>query len=515
MPYVLLPDFTARVFVCTRPGTCDYADQPTSDCARGVAALHADGRYLRDYQWTQDVESLPDPIDLSPNENGDTTMTEPTDANAVPAGITARHLSRDARTVTFVAETFWNAASYAQRFPAPHILQARYNSGGQDTYILTEFDRDAETFSGYFLHRHETGEPWRGPAVPHTRDAFEGAVIWWVLAFEQPEPESELGTVEEAEPDTGMFVWDACAQAGIGGTVTRYNETYTVGRTPDGWTLMCDAFGSLGPQHTAVFVADGWQVTEIATAATEPATEQPEREPQQIGRWLPRTAQEAQDMINALAFLKTRLPGGEFEQKAVDIAEETNLCGIYDRVVSEAFGFSPRDGHYSDAAGGTERWERHIARIERDHMPRGLLPLLYTAAERYHRGGVVNEAIIDAMRDNLESHKWAAVSEALEACDMDGIARNHTYRVTARLTRRVATRGTVEQSQYVTVEVTDQPDEDSALEYARHHIDLTDQASAYNWTTDWDTQSESDDVDESHDDDYEEDWDDAEVELED
>jgi hypothetical protein len=223
---------------------------------------------------------------------------------------------------------------------------------------------------------------------------------------------------------------------------------------------------------------------------------------------LPRTAQDARTLASMLTDLADKLPGGELERAGHQLAEDRSLCEVYERVVTEVFGWAPREGM---GRGRQYAWLSSIESIERDHAG-NLFAMLRTAAQRYERGGVVNQAIIDAMRSNLESHKVDDVNEVLERCGLDGLDTTREYQVTARVegwalqTRRVP----VHQYVRVTVEARDEHD---AIELAAEHEDLTSHTTSYEWEWDGDESTATDwDTDLYDVEDETEDWDAAEAE---
>ena len=234
---------------------------------------------------------------------------------------------------------------------------------------------------------------------------------------------------------------------------------------------------------------------------------------------LPRTAAEAQrlhailtsvdaraDVVAATATLARALPGGELEAKGLEVAQRKSLCDVYERVVTGAFGWAPRP--HNAATDYRRTFERDVVRVERDYADNAGYALT-RFAERYARGGVVNEAIVDAMESNLEAHKVPDVNEVLDACGFDGMTRSEVeYRVTTTATRMVRVTGWVRQTQPVSLYVT-AASADEALEQAQE-LDPHDHVSRWDWDTDsydidWD-------VDDSETDDEDTDWDYAEVE---
>lgn len=205
---------------------------------------------------------------------------------------------------------------------------------------------------------------------------------------------------------------------------------------------------------------------------------------------IPRTADEATRLATLLSQLALRLPGGSFNERGHDLARNSDLCTVYERVVTRVFGWEPRSG-YGDYSDALEAWERDIARLERDHSG-SYSDLLRSALHRYERGGTVNEAIIDAMRNNLESYKVPAVNEVLEACNMDGLPASNEYEVTFDVVRYVR------QTQRVTITVDrddEVSDEDEAIDLARDRV--WDEVSDYDWDTD-DYDATMEDVQLSH-----------------
>jgi hypothetical protein len=235
---------------------------------------------------------------------------------------------------------------------------------------------------------------------------------------------------------------------------------------------------------------------------------------------LPRTAAEAQrlhailasvdaraDVTAATATLARALPGGELEAKGLEVAQRKSLCDVYERVVTGAFGWAPRP--HNAGTDYRRTFVRDLERVERDYAGNPASALT-TFAERYARGGVVNEAIADAMENNLEAHKVDDVNEVLDACGFDGMTRPDTeYRVTANATRMVRVVGWVRQTQPVSVYVT-ASSADEALELAQEQS-LHDHTSRYDWETD-DWSDISWDIDDDETDDEDEDWDGADVE---
>lgn len=292
---------------------------------------------------------------------------------------------------------------------------------------------------------------------------------------------------------------DAMAAAGVGGEITRMGHRYRV--TMDGGLVDLTAGRDYTNPHRDLLTY-GWNVTAVGDAAAS-ATSTPT--PTNL---LPRTAQDARTLASMLTDLADKLPGGELERAGHELAENRSLCEVYERVVTEVFGWSPREGM---GRGRQYAWLSSIESIERDHAG-NLFAMLRTAAQRYERGGVVNQAIIDAMRSNLESHKVDDVNEVLERCGLDGLETTREFAVTARVegwalqTRRVP----VHQYVRVTVEARDEHD---AIELAAEHEDLTSLTTSYEWewdgdedcATEWDTDL-YDVQDET------EDWDTAEAE---
>lgn len=179
---------------------------------------------------------------------------------------------------------------------------------------------------------------------------------------------------------------------------------------------------------------------------------------------LPRVAEDARriaafladgdPIAEHLATLVRFLPGGEVEAMGRKLSEDRSLCSVYDRTVVPAMGYEVRSHCAGEVPDHLARqFAETIDAIERDaESPRAGIA---TMADRYSRGGVVNQAIIDAIGDHLEAHKVPAANALLEALGMDTEPTSSEYSVLVTVSRTITVTQQVEL--FITAD-----DEDSA-----------------------------------------------------
>lgn len=317
---------------------------------------------------------------------------------------------------------------------------------------------------------------------------------------------------DDGMPDCGMcrdemrkhaghpaYVSVEAARAGGRGTcndltdITRAGSTGFVGYESDNEGSERFYFWSGGPYpfpHPSQ--EDGLADWERELLAGAEPTSTPE--PSTPERVIPRTSDEAAmlrrfagsldasptQLLSALDTLALMLPGGRAERSGRELAETKSLCEVYERTVCPTLGWAPRPGMgYVNAP---EQFLRSIEGHERTNATVSMATSIVRFAERYARGDVINEAILDSMETSLEDHKRPAANQVLEALGMDTLEsrepQTRDFEVSVRVQRTIEIE--VEQLVYVTVTATDE-DEASELATDDYYL-LADRTDDYGWT---------------------------------
>jgi len=291
------------------------------------------------------------------------------------------------------------------------------------------------------------------------------------------------------EPDThSLFVAVAMA-GGVGGHVQyrAWSSPLRIVRCdPEETGVVWLTALSASDDGAVEFRYDTYSTGGVTVVQTAP-------EPPQVpARLIPRTSAEAQMLLSLLegvgyqqgdqehAFDSLRalvrfLPGGEAEEQGARLASHAgvNLCDAYEGVVVPVLGWKPRQ-HCASYERRLPIFEQTLATIETRHP--AMIDSLREAARRYERGGEVNQAIVDHMRDHLESHKHEAANAVLEQFGMDGIEDiEREFYVDVRATRTIQ----IEVAQTISITVT-ASDADQASEMVDQYC-IADYADDYGW----------------------------------
>lgn len=150
------------------------------------------------------------------------------------------------------------------------------------------------------------------------------------------------------------------------------------------------------------------------------------------------------DIADALATLVKFLPGGEVEAMGRKLSDDRTLCAVYDRTVVPAMGYDARPHCVSEVPDHlASQFAATVDALEAAHAddPRAGVRAM---AARYTRGGVVNQAILDAISDHLEAHKVPAANALLEALGMDTAPTSSEYSVLVTVSRTITVTQQVE-----------------------------------------------------------------------
>lgn len=305
-----------------------------------------------------------------------------------------------------------------------------------------------------------------------------------------------LTTADETAAQVGAVLPrdEAVTAAGIGGQIGHGAALYDVISVDDLGRYRVQFVEDQPSDRTipAAYLTNvDWTVTRVGAAAPAPAPATP-------GVVIPRTLADITRMRSALDTIAKWTAGGELNTAAERFAHDRDLCGQYEALVCPTFGWPARDGR--DREHSLNEYKRAVDRFEREHgTTANVVDVLESWAARFETGGELNTAANEFTRGHLESYKQPSYNELCEQFGWDPLETNRDFIVYADVVRY----RTVRETQRVAVTVSSQPDEESAIEYARENEELTQYASDYNWTVD-DDEYEIQDT--------EEDWDNAEAE---